>query len=58
MSLLTETAFALSGGRPDGAFRAGVLYGWTQRGDRAFRNALFGRLVGAGMEGAASGFEP
>ncbi len=39
----------LSGGGPDGAFGAGVLNGWTERGDRPVFSVVTGVSVGALM---------
>ncbi len=44
---LRETALLLSGGGPDGAFGAGVLNGWTARGDRPKFSAVTGISTGA-----------
>jgi predicted patatin/cPLA2 family phospholipase len=38
---------ALSGGGPDGAFGAGILTGWTQRGDRPTFAVVTGASAGA-----------
>ncbi|MEL6335795.1 MAG: patatin-like phospholipase family protein [Pseudomonadota bacterium] len=40
-------SLALSGGGPDGAFGAGVLAGWTARGDRPTFEAVTGVSTGA-----------
>lgn len=44
---INETALALSGGGPDGAFGAGVLAGWTERGDRPNFSVVTGVSTGA-----------
>ena len=44
---IVQTALALSGGGPDGAFGAGVLNGWTARGDRPEFTAVTGISTGA-----------
>jgi predicted acylesterase/phospholipase RssA len=44
---LTETGLLLSGGGPDGAFGAGLLKGWTERGDRPEFDAVTGVSTGA-----------
>jgi hypothetical protein len=45
---LRPTSFlALSGGGADGAFGAGLLVGWTQRGDRPAFNLVTGVSTGA-----------
>ncbi|MEM9062182.1 MAG: patatin-like phospholipase family protein [Pseudomonadota bacterium] len=44
---VTETALALSGGGADGAFGAGVLAGWTERGDRPKFDIVSGVSTGA-----------
>ena len=44
---LTEEALALSGGGPDGAFGAGLLNGWTARGDRPEFSIVTGISTGA-----------
>jgi predicted acylesterase/phospholipase RssA len=44
---ITETALLLSGGGPDGAFGAGLLNGWTKRGDRPEFDAVTGVSTGA-----------
>ena len=44
---LTEVALALSGGGPDGAFGAGLLNGWTARGDRPEFSIVTGISTGA-----------
>ncbi|MEM7743413.1 MAG: patatin-like phospholipase family protein [Pseudomonadota bacterium] len=44
---LVQTALALSGGGPDGAFGAGLLKGWTERGDRPEFSAVTGISTGA-----------
>ena len=44
---LTETALILSGGGPDGAFGAGLLNGWTERGDRPDFTIVTGISTGA-----------
>jgi hypothetical protein len=41
------TALAISGGGDDGAFGAGVLLGWTARGDRPNFNGVTGVSTGA-----------
>ncbi|MEM1344352.1 MAG: patatin-like phospholipase family protein [Pseudomonadota bacterium] len=43
----TETILALSGGGADGAFGAGVLAGWTERGDRPVFDVVSGVSTGA-----------
>ena len=43
----TETALALSGGGQDGAFGAGLLVGWTKRGDRPEFDYVTGVSTGA-----------
>lgn len=42
-----ETALLLSGGGPDGAFGAGLLNGWTKRGDRPKFDLVTGISTGA-----------
>ena len=44
---IRETSLALSGGGPDGAFGAGLLNGWTARGDRPEFNLVTGISTGA-----------
>lgn len=44
---LTETVLILSGGGPDGAFGAGLLNGWTERGDRPEFTIVTGISTGA-----------
>jgi len=44
---LQVNILALSGGGPDGAFGAGVLTGWTQRGDRPEFHLVTGVSAGA-----------
>ncbi|MEM7188531.1 MAG: patatin-like phospholipase family protein [Pseudomonadota bacterium] len=44
---ITETALALSGGGADGAFGAGVLAGWTEKGDRPKFDIVSGVSTGA-----------
>jgi len=44
---IEQTALALSGGGPDGAFGAGLLNGWTARGDRPDFNVVTGISTGA-----------
>lgn len=44
---ITETALALSGGGADGAFGAGVLAGWDERGDRPEFDIVSGVSTGA-----------
>lgn len=44
---LDEVALALSGGGPDGAFGAGLLNGWTARGDRPEFSIVTGISTGA-----------
>lgn len=44
---LTSEILALSGGGPDGAFAAGLLYGWTEAGDRPEFELVTGVSVGA-----------
>jgi len=44
---VTETALALSGGGADGAFGAGVLAGWSERGDRPEFDIVSGVSTGA-----------
>lgn len=44
---IVETALLLSGGGPDGAFGAGLLNGWTSRGDRPEFQAVTGISTGA-----------
>ncbi|MEM9097368.1 MAG: patatin-like phospholipase family protein [Pseudomonadota bacterium] len=44
---VTETVLALSGGGADGAFGAGVLAGWTERGDRPAFDVVSGVSTGA-----------
>lgn len=43
----TEHMLALSGGGDNGAFGAGILYGWTQRGDRPDFALVTGVSTGA-----------
>jgi hypothetical protein len=43
----TETALALSGGGQDGAFGAGLIAGWTARGDRPEFDYVTGVSTGA-----------
>jgi Predicted esterase of the alpha-beta hydrolase superfamily len=42
-----QTFLALSGGGPDGAFGAGLLAGWTKRGDRPEFDVVTGVSTGA-----------
>ncbi|MEM7061242.1 MAG: patatin-like phospholipase family protein [Pseudomonadota bacterium] len=44
---VTETALALSGGGADGAFGAGVLAGWSERGERPEFDIVSGVSTGA-----------
>ena len=44
---ITETILTLSGGGPDGAFGAGLLAGWTERGDRPQFDIVTGVSTGA-----------
>ena len=44
---LQRTMLALSGGGPDGAFGAGLLAGWTERGDRPRFDIVTGVSTGA-----------
>lgn len=44
---IVQTALALSGGGPDGAFGAGLLNGWTERGDRPEFTMVTGISTGA-----------
>ncbi|MEM6622671.1 MAG: patatin-like phospholipase family protein [Pseudomonadota bacterium] len=44
---LEEVALALSGGGPDGAFGAGLVAGWTARGDRPEFSIVTGISTGA-----------
>lgn len=44
---ITETALALSGGGADGAFGAGVLAGWSERGNRPEFDIVSGVSTGA-----------
>lgn len=44
---IRHTSLALSGGGPDGAFGAGLLAGWTQRGDRPEFEVVTGVSTGA-----------
>ena len=44
---IVQTALALSGGGPDGAYGAGLLNGWTARGDRPEFTAVTGISTGA-----------
>ena len=44
---VVETTLALSGGGPDGAFGAGLLKGWTDRGDRPEFDIVTGISTGA-----------
>ena len=44
---ISETTLAMSGGGPDGAFGAGLLNGWTARGDRPEFNMVTGISTGA-----------
>ena len=43
----SETALALSGGGEDGAFGAGLLVGWSERGDRPVFDYVTGVSTGA-----------
>ena len=43
----TEHLLAISGGGEDGAFGAGLLYGWTERGDRPQFRLVTGVSTGA-----------
>ena len=43
----TETALALSGGGQDGAFGAGLLVGWTKRGECPKFDYVTGVCAGA-----------
>lgn len=45
----TPTVLALSGGGEDGAFGAGVLHGWSERGDRPDFDVVTGVSTGALM---------
>jgi predicted patatin/cPLA2 family phospholipase len=45
----TPVVLALSGGGPDGAFGAGLLSGWTARGDRPAFDIVTGASAGALM---------
>lgn len=45
----TEHMLALSGGAENGAFGAGILYGWTRRGDRPDFSVVTGVSTGALM---------
>lgn len=45
--VITQDMLALSGGGPDGAFGAGLLVGWTKRGDRPKFSAVTGVSTGA-----------
>jgi predicted acylesterase/phospholipase RssA len=45
--VLRGEILALSGGGPDGAFAAGILNGWTERGDRPEFEVVTGISVGA-----------
>lgn len=44
---IENTTLALSGGGPDGAFGAGLLAGWTERGDRPEFQLVTGVSTGA-----------
>lgn len=44
---IRQVSLALSGGGPDGAFGAGLLKGWTERGDRPVFDAVTGISTGA-----------
>lgn len=44
---ISETILAFSGGGPDGAFGAGLLAGWTERGDRPEFDVVTGVSTGA-----------
>ena len=44
---ISETILTLSGGGPDGAFGAGLLAGWTERGDRPEFDVVTGVSTGA-----------
>ncbi|MCL5776103.1 patatin-like phospholipase family protein [Limibaculum sp. FT325] len=44
---IREVSLALSGGGPDGAFGAGLLKGWTERGDRPEFTVVTGISTGA-----------
>ncbi|MGE5146075.1 MAG: patatin-like phospholipase family protein [Candidatus Eiseniibacteriota bacterium] len=44
---IREVSLALSGGGPDGAFGAGLLNGWTERGDRPEFAVVTGISTGA-----------
>lgn len=44
---ISSTSLALSGGGPDGAFGAGLLAGWTERGDRPEFGTVTGVSTGA-----------
>jgi len=44
---IVQTVLALSGGGPDGAFGAGLLNGWTARGDRPEFTSVTGISTGA-----------
>lgn len=44
---LREVTLALSGGGPDGAFGAGLLSGWTKRGDRPEFSVVTGISTGS-----------
>lgn len=44
---ISEVSLALSGGGPDGAFGAGLLNGWTKRGDRPEFTIVTGISTGA-----------
>lgn len=44
---ISETVLALSGGGADGAFGAGLLAGWTERGDRPEFDVVTGVSTGA-----------
>lgn len=44
---LSNTMLALSGGQEDGAFGAGVLVGWSERGDRPQFKIVTGTSTGA-----------
>lgn len=44
---IPEVTLALSGGGPDGAFSAGLLNGWTERGDRPEFTLVTGISTGA-----------
>ena len=44
---LSNTMLAMSGGQEDGAFGAGVLVGWSERGDRPQFKIVTGTSTGA-----------